>query len=45
MKLERAVRCATPMRPGRAPIGMMVLPGIVMGIAVAVATVIMGLHA
>jgi len=45
MKLERAVPCKTPPRLGQRPTGLMVVPGIVVSLAVAVATVIIGLRA
>jgi hypothetical protein len=44
MKLERAVPCARRLRLGRTPFGIMTVPGIVIAISVAIATLIMGLH-
>jgi hypothetical protein len=45
MKLERAVPCAAPPRLVHTPLGIMTLPAIVVAASVALATLIVGLHA
>jgi hypothetical protein len=44
VKLERATPRTRPPRLGVAPRGLFVLPGIVVAISIAIATVIVGVH-